>query len=397
MVQKRGRAAGARSAVHTQALKKKTSAKPGPKAAGKKPAGRKTGAGGAERKTGAATAGRTPGTGAAGRKAGTATAGRKTGTRAAGRAPGRTGKKRRSNTAKRTVHSSSARQKSQKKKLQRSQSGSSRRSYRRITGVLAVIFAAILSVSFLYSDGTWLQHAGNYVSQLSELSWDQIGGRISAALSGRPSQTGSGIALPSASPTAIAASDIPPYSGSPYTELNGNLPLFTEEDLTTTAYEQYAPLDGLGRCGITQACVGQEIMPVEERGAIGQVRPTGWHTVKYDFIDGKYLYNRCHLIGYQLTGENANPQNLITGTRYLNIEGMLDFEDQVASYVRTTGNHVMYRVTPVFDGSNLLASGVEMEGYSVEDGGAGVCFHVFAYNVQPGVVIDYATGDSRAE
>lgn len=195
---------------------------------------------------------------------------------------------------------------------------------------------------------------------------------------------------------SVDLASIPAYSGSPYVVVNGNVPDFSESELTATAFETYGSMDGLGRCSAASACVGIEIMPTEERGAIGQVRPSGWHTVKYEFIDGRYLYNRCHLIGYQLTGENANVQNLITGTRYLNVEGMLPFEDQVASYVRTTGNHVMYRVTPVYDGNNLVASGVEMEAYSVEDRGTGVCFHVFVYNVQPGVIINYANGESRS-
>lgn len=193
----------------------------------------------------------------------------------------------------------------------------------------------------------------------------------------------------------VSLDSIPPYDGRPYVELDGNEPSFGEGELTETSFESYSPLDALGRCGAAYANVGQDLMPTEERGAIGQVKPTGWHTVKYDFVDGKYLYNRCHLIGYQLTAENANRENLITGTRYLNVEGMLPFENLVADYVRETGNHVLYRVTPIFAGSDLVASGVEMEALSVEDGGAGVSFHVFAYNVQPGVEIDYATGESR--
>jgi len=191
---------------------------------------------------------------------------------------------------------------------------------------------------------------------------------------------------------------LPDYSGSPYVELEGNVPAFTEAELTTTAYEVYSPLDLLGRCGETRACVGLELMPTEERGPIGMVKPSGWQTVRYDDrIDGKYLYNRCHLIGYQLSGENANEMNLITGTRYLNVEGMLPFENAVADYVQETGNHVMYRVTPDFHGVELVARGVQMEAYSVEDDGAGVCFHVYCYNVQPGVGITYLTGDSWAE
>ena len=167
--------------------------------------------------------------------------------------------------------------------------------------------------------------------------------------------------------------------------------------MSSASYETYGELDSLGRCTVCVASVGQNLMPAEERGNIGAVKPTGWHTVKYDFVDGKYLYNRCHLIGYQLTGENANEKNLITGTRYLNIEGMLPFENMVADYVKETDQHVMYRVTPVFEGDNLLAAGVLMEGKSVEDNGEGVLFCVFAYNVQPGVSIDYATGESSAD
>lgn len=179
-----------------------------------------------------------------------------------------------------------------------------------------------------------------------------------------------------------------------YIILNDNVPLFEESEYTTTAYERYSELDWLGRCGTAMACIGTELMPTEERGSIGQIKPSGWHTVKYDIVDGKYLYNRCHLIGYQLTGENANEKNLITGTRYLNVEGMLPFEDMVAAYVKYTGRHVLYRVTPVYEGANLVASGVTMEGYSVEDDGGGICFYVYVPNVQPGIGIDYATGES---
>ncbi len=190
-------------------------------------------------------------------------------------------------------------------------------------------------------------------------------------------------------------SDIPAFTDQPYVVLNDNIPDFTEEQKqTVTSFEQYAELDSLGRCGVTLACVGKDIMPTEDRGSISSVKPSGWQSVKYDIVDGKYLYNRCHLIGYQLTGENANKQNLITGTRYLNIEGMLPFENMVADYVKETGNHVMLRVTPIFEGNNLVASGVVMEGWSVEDNGDGICFHVYCYNNQPGIVINYATGES---
>ena len=202
---------------------------------------------------------------------------------------------------------------------------------------------------------------------------------------------------PPAEPPAALQPDysVPAYTGELWVQLGDNLPLFDRSQLTSDAFESYAPLDALGRCGPAFACIGPELMPTEEREAIGMVRPSGWQLVKYDFVDGKYLYNRCHLIGFQLTGENANEENLITGTRYLNTEGMLPFENQVASYIRKTGNHVLYRVTPEFDGDDLLCRGVRMEACSVEDDGEGVCFHVFVYNVQPGVTIDYATGESR--
>lgn len=197
--------------------------------------------------------------------------------------------------------------------------------------------------------------------------------------------------------SAFSLREIPAYSGTPYTEVNGNQPYFTEEELTTQSFETYSELDSLGRCGMAYANVGQDLMPTEPRGEIGAVKPSGWHLVKYDNVDGKYLYNRCHLIAYMLAAENANPQNLITGTRYLNVQGMLPFETKVCDYVKNTGNHVLYRVTPIFDGDNLLADGVLMEAYSVEDAGEGICFCVFAYNVQPGIGIDYATGDNWAE
>lgn len=188
---------------------------------------------------------------------------------------------------------------------------------------------------------------------------------------------------------------IPEYDGNPWVEVNDNVPYFKESDFTSTSYESYSDLDDLGRCGTAVANIGKDLMPEEERGSIGMIKPTGWHTVKYAGIDGEYLYNRCHLIGYQLTGENANEKNLITGTRYMNTEGMLAFENMTADYIKETGNHVLYRVTPVFKGDNLLASGVLMEGESVEDDGKGIEFCVYCYNVQPGIEIDYATGESR--
>ena len=196
--------------------------------------------------------------------------------------------------------------------------------------------------------------------------------------------------------SSFSLSDVPAYSGKAYTSVNWNVPYFSAAELATQSFETYSDLDSLGRCGVTYACIGKDLMPTEERGSIGMVKPTGWHTVRYDdLVDGKYLYNRCHLIGYQLTGENANTKNLITGTRYLSIEGMLPFENMVADYIQETDNHVLYRVTPIFEGNNLLANGVLMEGYSVEDKGAGVSYCVFAYNVQPGIEIDYATGESK--
>ena len=190
---------------------------------------------------------------------------------------------------------------------------------------------------------------------------------------------------------------IPEYSGDAFIPLINNEPLFTSDDWVTRSFESYGELDSLGRCTQVYACIGRDLMPTDERGSIGSVKPSGWQTVKYDIVDGKYLYNRCHLIGWQLTGENANTKNLITGTRYLNIEGMLPFENMVADYIKETGNHVLYRVTPVFDGSDLVAKGVIMEGWSVEDNGEGICFCVFAYNVQPGIEINYANGDSKLE
>ena len=186
---------------------------------------------------------------------------------------------------------------------------------------------------------------------------------------------------------------VPEYSGQPYVEVNDNVPALEEEE--PVSYETYSQLDELGRCGTAEANIGTDLMPTQERGSIGQVKPSGWKTVKYDNVDGKYLYNRCHLIGYQLTAENANQENLITGTRYMNVEGMLPFENLVADYIKETGNHVQYRVTPVYQGENLVASGVQMEARSVEDEGEGVSYNVYVYNVQPGIEIDYATGDSR--
>lgn len=192
----------------------------------------------------------------------------------------------------------------------------------------------------------------------------------------------------------VSLDAIPAYDGKAYVAVNNNEPFFTDSDMTTTAFENYSDLDSLGRCGVAYANICKEIMPTEKRGKIGMIKPSGWHTVKCDVIKDRYLYNRCHLIGYQLAGENANPKNLITGTRYLNVEGMLPFENLVADYVNNTGNHVLYRVTPMFSGSNLVANGVLIEAKSVEDNGGGILFNVYCYNVQPGVGINYENGDS---
>ena len=193
---------------------------------------------------------------------------------------------------------------------------------------------------------------------------------------------------------AVSVAEVPAWSNDPYVIINDHKPLFEPSELVTESYEYYGELDSLGRCTVTMACIGPELMPTEERGEIGKVKPTGWVQNFYECVDGGALYNRCHLIGFQLTGENANKENLITGTRYMNVEGMLPFENQVADYIRRTGNHVLYRVTPIFEGDDLVARGVQMEAQSVEDGGKGVCFHVYVYNVQPGIFIDYSSGDN---
>ena len=189
--------------------------------------------------------------------------------------------------------------------------------------------------------------------------------------------------------------DIPDYNGKSYVYINNNIPYFTEEEYTTKVFEKYSNLDYLKRAGVAYSCIGKELMPKEDRTSIGMIKPSGWHTVKYDIVDGKYLYNRCHLIGYQLTGENANEKNLITCTRYMNTSFMLIFENKVSKYIKETSNHVLYRVTPIYKGSNLLATGVLIEAYSVEDNGKGIKFNVFIYNVQEGIEIDYKTGDSK--
>ena len=200
-----------------------------------------------------------------------------------------------------------------------------------------------------------------------------------------------------ASSEAVYLDNIPAFSGEPYVAIGDNRPDFEESEFTVNSFESYSPLDDLGRCHTAYACVGVDLMPTEDRGSIGSVKPSGWQTAKYDCVEGKYLYNRCHLIGFQLTGENANKSNLITGTRYMNVDGMLPFENMVADYVKETEQHVLYRVTPFYSGENLVADGVRMEALSVEDRGESICFDVYVYNCQPGVVIDYATGESWLE
>ncbi len=196
--------------------------------------------------------------------------------------------------------------------------------------------------------------------------------------------------------SVVDVDKISEFKGEPYYVINNNIPDLSIEDGDKTYFENYSPLDSLGRCGVAFACLGLETMPTEDRGEIGQVKPSGWKTAKYDCVDGKYLYNRCHLVGFQLSGENANERNLITGTRYMNVQGMLPFENMVADYIKETGNHVLYRITPVFKGNELVARGVQMEAFSVEDEGEGICFNVYCYNNQPGVKLDYATGDNEA-
>ena len=196
---------------------------------------------------------------------------------------------------------------------------------------------------------------------------------------------------------SYALDTIPDYSGKSYVIINNNEPNFDNIDLSKESYEKYSNLDILGRAGVAIANIGKDLMPTEERESIGMIKPSGWHTIKYDIIEGKYLYNRCHLIGFQLTGENANDKNLITCTRQMNTEGMLDFENKVADYIKKTNNHVLYRVTPIYIDNNKLASGVQMEALSIEDNGRGIKFNVYVYNVQDGIEIDYKTGESKLE
>lgn len=238
----------------------------------------------------------------------------------------------------------------------------------------------------------------NSINQLqNESTTAQTDKADSSSSSNKNNSADKNVSLAAGTDSADWRATLPEYSDSPYVIVNNNEPFFTENDMTVDSFEYYGELDELGRCTVAYASIGKDLMPTEKRGSIGSVKPTGWHTVKYDIVDGKYLYNRCHLIGYQLTAENANKNNLITGTRYLNVDGMLLFENMVADYIKETNNHVLYRVTPIFTGDNLLADGVLMEAKSVEDNGEGITYNVFCYNVQPGVKIDYATGDSSLE
>jgi len=260
-----------------------------------------------------------------------------------------------------------------------------------------LIVSVLLAICLLFSgcgiDSSDPQGTGPSQITSSTSSPDSLENNESSNIS-TPSDTNDNTNQTQSDSKPVSLDSIPAYSGKAYVYINNGNPGFSDSDLKTKSYEYYSPRDRLGRCGVVHACIGRDIMPTEDRGSIGMVKPTGWHTVKYDCVDGKYLYNRCHLIGFQLTGENANEENLITGTRYMNVTGMLPFENMVADYVKETGNHVMYRVTPLFKGNNLLAHGVQMEAYSVEDDGDGICFNVFVYNVQPQITIDYATGES---
>lgn len=261
------------------------------------------------------------------------------------------------------------------------------------------LIAALVCLTGCYFTGTALSAAPSFSSVPSYTA--------AANRTPEPEKTESPSFGVSASPTPSASSNtentetteadltLLKYSGKPYAVVNGGIPSFSQTG--TASWERYGELDRLGRCTAAEACIGRDIMPTLTRGPIGQIKPTGWQTAKYDFVDGKYLYNRCHLIGFQLTGENANERNLITGTRYLNTKGMLPFENMVADYIKDTGNHVMYRCTPVFAGNESVARGVHLEAYSVEDKGDGICFNVFIFNVQPGVKIDYLTGESSLE
>lgn len=245
--------------------------------------------------------------------------------------------------------------------------------------VAALVFAVVITLSSCL-----------YTSYSSDLPDPDLTSSTDAAIEKSDNSTGNSDYY------SYDLSNLPDYSGEPYVIINNNVPDFSDDEITTKAYEKYSSLDTLGRCGPAVACCGKELMPVTERGDISSVKPSGWVQAHYSFVDGEYLYNRCHLIGWQLSGEDANPKNLITGTRYLNVDGMLPFENMIADYIKETGNHVMYRVTPVFKDGELVCRGVQLEAYSVEDSGDGISFNIFCYNVQPDVEIDYSTGESHA-
>ena len=264
-------------------------------------------------------------------------------------------------------------------------------------GLVLVGCIALLFVTYQFKDNP-------EVSQVTNMIWELLGVDMDGSASqptNQPTSQPTNVteeSLGQAQPqdlSQLSLGEFPEYSGDGYIVVNGNVPYFETKYLTTESYEYYSELDELGRCGPAYACLGKDLMPTEERGSISSVKPSGWQSVKYDCVSGGNLYNRCHLIGFQLAGENANKKNLITGTRYLNVESMLIFENMVADYITETGNHVMYRIWPVFEGDNLVASGVLMEGWSIEDQGEGICFNVYAYNIQPGIEIDYATGESK--
>lgn len=221
-------------------------------------------------------------------------------------------------------------------------------------------------------------------------------GRGPAACQEEMGDASGGCRAPDIGAGAADPDEMPAYTGVFAVEVNGGLPIFSEEELASGEFEYYSELDGLGRAGVCEAMIGPDMMPSEKRGSIGMIRPSGWHTVRYDFIEDKYLYNRCHLIAYMLTGQNANERNLVTGTRAMNVEGMLPYEIRVADYIKDTGNHVLYRATPLFAGDELVCRGLELEARSIEDGGRGLSFNVYVYNEQPGVTIDHQSGESVA-
>ena len=255
---------------------------------------------------------------------------------------------------------------------------------RRLSYLLLTLTIAYLLCSCNLFGGVNSVDSSQYLTEKSESGDEHNATEEQGKLEESEQGTGNGV--------EFSPESVPAYSGNPSAEINGNVPYFRDSELTATAFKRFPELDELGRCGVVTACLGPETMPVAARESIGMIKPSGWHLEKYEGIDGNYLYNRCHLIGYQLCGENANELNLITGTRYMNTEGMEPYESDTAYYIRRTGNHVLYRVTPVFNGDDLVATGVLMEARSVEDDDFAYC--VFCYNVQPGIEIDYATGDS---